>query len=140
MRIARQHILIFQHRRVNRFALGIINLGDARWCIPHKLGIVKLMSTIFFSVEHKLPIAQREFTVCPARRNLIGQHTTHLIRPIIRHNLLAEVHHTPTFSHYPTPFFSIFLDSQPARFVSDEGLQMLLGIATRQIEQIDTLE
>ena len=140
MRIARQHILTFQYRSVDRFALGVIDLYDTLRRFPQELRIMELMSTIFFSVEHKLPVAQREFTVCLARRNPIGQHTAHLVLAIIRNNALAEIHHPSTFSDDAPSPLSIFLDGSATALVANQCRQMFFRIAARQIEQIDTLE
>ena len=98
------------------------------------------MSAIFLSVEFETSIAQREFPVCLARCDGVGQYATHLVLPVIRNDLLAQIHHTATFGLNASASFCVFLDGFATGFVLYQCFQMLLRITAWQIEQVDIVE
>ena len=92
------------------------------------------MAAIFLAVEFETAIAQREFPVCLAGSDRVGQHATHLVLAIVGDNFFAEIHHTATFGLNPSALFGIRLDGFPACLVRHKSLEMLLRIAARQIQ------
>ena len=101
---------------------------------------MELVATIFFAVELETSIAQREFAVCLASADRVGQYTTHRILAIIRHDALAEIHHATAFCYNSASPFGIVFDGFATSLVSHQRLQMLFRIAPRQIQQVDTFK
>ena len=53
------HVFVSENGGVDRFALGIINLGDAFRSLSEEPGVVELMPTMFRAIEREAAVAQR---------------------------------------------------------------------------------
>ena len=101
---------------------------------------MKLMSAILLAVEYKTTVAQRELAVGLPGCYPIRQYAAHRELSLISNDAPTEVHHPAALGHDPTSLFGKCLDSLAACFVSHQSLQVLLGIAARQVEQTDAAQ
>ena len=134
MCIARQYVFIFKDRCWYRIPFSIIDLNDTFRNLTQELRIMELMSSILFPVKNEATIAQREFAICLACCNLIGEDTTHGKLAFIGNDAIAEIHHATTFGHDMPTTFGKLPDQLTTGFVTFQSFQMLLWIAARKIK------
>ena len=124
----------------NGLAFGVEHLAVGGRYFVCKLRIMELMSAILLAVEHETAISQREFAVGGSCRNGVGQDVAHGIFAAIGNDALAKIHHAAALGNYASALFSKLSDGFAAGFVADQRLQMLLRIASGQIEHVDAGE
>jgi hypothetical protein len=101
---------------------------------------MELMPPIHLAVERELTIAKRKAPVSLPGSDVVGQHATHREEAVVSNDAAAKVHHAATLSLYASAAFGKPLDGVATGFVGNERLQVLLRIASRQIEQGDTVK
>ena len=93
------------------------------------------MPAVFLAIEGEAAITQREFAVLLAGGDAVGQYAAHGKFALIGDNFLAQIHHATALGNDAPATLGKFLDGTSCRLSCDQGIEMLLGITARQVEQ-----